>query len=82
VDGGGPPDHIVRKCREDLERRYEHQPFRELIDSDRFLIAIVTGREEKSLAIHECLKRHSWPIRFRIDVVPDLVQLIARFQHA
>jgi hypothetical protein len=80
VDFGDPPDHIARKCREDPESRCRHAAFKELIDSDRFLIALVTAREEKAAAIHECLKRHTWPNRFRIEVVPDLVHLLTRFE--
>lgn len=80
VDFGGTPENIVRKCKDDLEVRYPYSAFKDLIDNDRFLIAIATGREEKSAAIHECLKRHSWPVKFRIEVVSDLVQLIARFE--
>lgn len=82
VDFGGAPEHIVRKCREDLENRRRFEPFRQLIDGGRFLIALVTAREEKAAAIHEAIKKHDWPIRFRIEVVPDLVHLIARFQSA
>jgi hypothetical protein len=80
VDYGGPPEHIVRKCKEDLADRYCHQAFKELIDSDRFLIAIVTARKEKAAAIHEAIKLRQWPNRFRIEVVPDLVNLITRFE--
>lgn len=80
VDHGGPPDHVVRKCKEDLEQRYAHEAFRELIDQGRFLIAVVTGREEKKQAIHEALRRHRWSIRFRIEVVSDLVHLTTRFE--
>jgi hypothetical protein len=79
VDLGGPPDHVVRKCTEDLEDRYVHTGFRELIDQGRFLIGIVTGREEKKETIRDALRRHRWPIRFRVEVVSDLVHLIARF---
>lgn len=79
VDCGGSADHVVRKCRGDLEERQEHPPFAELIGRGQFLIAVVTGRAEKAAAIHEALKRHSWPIRFRIEVIPELVGLIPRF---
>lgn len=82
VDYGGPPEHIIRKCRQDVEIRYPNQAFTSLMDEGRFLIAIVTGREEKVAAIHECLKRFEWKVRFRIEVLPDLVELIARFQSA
>lgn len=80
VDHGGPPDHIVRKCKEDLQQRYAYKAFTDLIDHDRFMIAIATGTAEKAAAIHEAVKRHDWRNRFRIEVVEDLIHLIARFQ--
>jgi hypothetical protein len=81
VDYGGPPDHIVRKCKQDIDDRYAQESFRQLIDAGGFLVAIVTAREEKAAAIHEALKRHDWKnTRFRIEVVPDLVHLITRFE--
>jgi hypothetical protein len=80
VDFGGPPEHVVRKCKQDIDDRYPHPAFKELIDSDRFLIAVVTAREEKAAAIHDAIKRQTWQNRFRIEVVPDLVHLITRFE--
>ena len=82
VDQGGPADHVLRKCREDLDTRYEHKPFRELIDAGRLLIAVVTARQEKADQIHEAIQRHTWPNRFRIEVVPELIHLIPRLQRA
>lgn len=78
VDHGGPPDHVVRKCREDFDARYRHEAFRPVIDNDRFLIAVVTATQEKATAIHEAIKRHNWAIRFRIEVVSDLIHLMVR----
>jgi len=78
VDCGGPVDHIVRKCREDIRDRYQHEAFRQYIDNDRFMIAIVTARAEKAAAIHEALKRHQWNCRFRLETVPELANLITR----
>lgn len=78
VDGGGPPDHIVRKCRNDLEHRYAHEAFKETIDGDRFLIGIVTAMEGKKDAIRAALRRHRWPTPFRIEVVPELIHLLPR----
>lgn len=78
VDQGGTPDHVVRKCRADLEERQRIPAWREVIEGDRFLIAVATVHEGKADAIRESLRRHSWPIRFRIEVVPDLIQLIGR----
>lgn len=80
VDCGGPPDHVARKCREDLDRRLEHPAFRDLVANDQFMIAILTGREEKAGAIHEALKRREWPNRFRLSVIPELVSLITRLE--
>ena len=79
VDCGGSADHVIRKCRGDLEERQEHEAFAALIERNQFLIAVATGRAEKAAAIHESLKRHQWPIRFRIEVIPELVNLIPRF---
>ena len=80
VDFAGELSHLMRKCRQDVDRRYEHQSFRELIDNGCFLIALVTAREERKDDIHAALRRYEWPIHFRIEVVPNLVHLLARFQ--
>lgn len=80
VDCGGPPDHVVRKCREDLDRRLEHDAFRDLVARDQFMIAVLTGKKEKTDAIGEALKRSDWPIRFRLAVIPELVHLITRLE--
>ena len=80
VDFGGELPHVIRKCREDVDRRYRHPAFRELIDGQRFVIAIVTAREERKKDIHTALRRYEWPIHFRIEVVPNLVHLLTRFQ--
>ena len=78
IDQGGTPDHIVRKCQSDLSARESVGAFRELIETDRFLIAIGTTHEDKAAAIRQSLRRQQWPIRFRIEVIPDLIQLIGR----
>jgi hypothetical protein len=78
VDCGGAVDHVVRKCRGDLEERQGHASFASLIERGQFLIAVVTGREEKATAIREAIRRHQWPIRFRVEVVPELLQLMPR----
>ena len=56
VDQGGPPDHIARKCYEDVEKRRVLKPFRELIELNRFMIAIVVPREEN----HKKLLLNQW----------------------
>ncbi len=78
VDGGGTVDHILRKCRDDVRHRIRHQTFRDLVDNDRFMIAVVTAREEKAAFLHDAIKRQDWKCRFRIETVPELAQLITR----
>ncbi len=80
VDYGGPPEHLVRKARQDIQARLPHPAFRQLMDSGRFLLTILTGRKEKQAAIEQSLKDHEWPVEIRVDVLADLVELIARFQ--
>lgn len=70
VDCGGSVDHIVRKCRQDVARRERLPAFAPYINNRRFLIALVTAREEKAAVIHESLKRQDWPCLFRIETVP------------
>lgn len=77
VDQGGPPDHVIRKCREDLEMQIRVTAIRELIEQDRFLISIITATEEKAAAIREAIERHTWNARFRVEAVEDLAQLLA-----
>jgi hypothetical protein len=76
VDLGGTPDGLLSKSREALNARLAIPAFKQVIDHDRFLIAIVTCSNEKRGAIEDALKRHTWPVRFRVGVVPDLVSLI------
>ena len=80
VDYGGGLEHIVRKCHDEIETRYESAVFKQIIDNDRFLVAIVTAHQDKVNAIHEAVKRQKWPCRFRIEAVPDLANLITRFE--
>jgi hypothetical protein len=77
VDQGGPPDHVIRKCREDLEMQLRIAAVRTLIEQDRYLVAIITATEEKAAAIREAIERHSWNVRFRVEAVEDLAQLLA-----
>ena len=78
VDQGGTPDHIARKCEKDIQDRSRIVSFRELVETDRFMITIITAHEEKAATIRETLRRRSWPVRFRVAVVADLAFLITR----
>jgi hypothetical protein len=77
VDLGGSVEHILRKCRSDLAARMAHPAFDRLVHNDRFLIALVTGREEKAVRLREATAGlNNWPLRFRVEAVPELVELV------
>lgn len=77
VDLGGSVDHILRKCRDDIAARIKHEAFEHLMNNRRFAIAIITAREEKVEKIREATeKRQDWPVDFRIEAVPELVELV------
>jgi len=78
VDFGSELNHLTRKLREDIDHRYEHEAFRPFIDEGRFLIALVVAQKERKEDVRAALRRDDWPVVFRIEVVSDLVHLIAR----
>lgn len=78
VDFGAELNHLIRKLHEDIDHRYEHQAFRQFIDEGRFLIALVVARDDRKEDVRAALRRSDWPVLFRIEVVSDLVHLIAR----
>ncbi len=78
VDLGGSVEHMLRKCRADLAARMAHPAFDQLIHNDRFMIALVTGREEKAVRLREATSNlANWPVRFRVEAVPELVELVS-----
>jgi hypothetical protein len=81
VDLGGPADHIVRKCRADLEQQIVLPQISELVKLDQFMMAIITTSKQKKDDIEDALLRHSWPVTFRVEAVPDLAALLASQQH-
>jgi hypothetical protein len=77
VDLGGSVDHILRKCRDDIAARQRIDAFDHLMNNRRFALAIVTGRKEKADKIQEAVQqRRDWPVEFRIEAVPELVELV------
>lgn len=80
VDCSGDAAHVARSCNEQLEKRYVHEAFRQLIDQDRFVIAIVMATEAQKESITDALNRRTWPhpVPFRLHVAPDLTHLICR----
>jgi hypothetical protein len=80
LDLGGDAAYVARKCAEQIELRQRRPPLRQLIDSRRFLLGIATGTEEKKAEILRVLGAASWPVEFRIEVVPELVPLVGALQ--
>lgn len=80
VDLGGHATYVARKCAEQIEIRQKRPPLRQLIDSRRFLVGIATGTEEKKADILRVLRTATWPVEFRIEVVPELVHLVGALQ--
>ena len=78
VDGGGPPDHVVRKCAADVEKRVGVPALAKLIEQDRFVIAVVTAHDAKVAQIQDALRRRAWRIRFHVVAFPELAPLITR----
>ena len=81
VDQGGTPDYIIRKAAAELESREPSAAFRELIHSGRFLLGVATGTKEKEDAIQRAFAARAWPpVQLRTEIVPELVQIVGRFQ--
>jgi hypothetical protein len=77
VDLGGSVDHILRNCRDDIAERLRFDAFEHLMNNGRFAIAIVTARAEKVEKIREATnERQDWPVAFRVEAVPELVELV------
>lgn len=83
VDLGGKPDHVARKCRDDIDSRRRLKAFNELLKQGGFRLVVVTGTTEKAAAIRDSLDQHCWPdgLQLHLAVVPDLLQLTARISH-
>jgi hypothetical protein len=80
IDLGGPPDHVARKCMQDINRRRRIPEFLPFIRSGRFRLVVITATSEKALALRHAIDRHDWPVELPIhfSIVPDLLALTAR----
>lgn len=77
VEGAGTVAHITHKIKQDIidSRRYV-PALRNLIDEGRFAVAVVTFNDDKRLAILDGLRQIPTTVAFRVEVVPELTQLI------
>ncbi len=73
----GPPDYIVRKCREDVEAYQGCASLSDLIAKDKLLLALLVATPERAAVTKEALLKHRWPLRFRVEVVAELTHVLA-----
>jgi hypothetical protein len=77
VDQGAKASKFVAKVRRVIRARYAIPSFFRLIQSGRFLIAIVTASSQKKADIEDVLRRRArGSVRFRVEVITELMPLL------
>ncbi len=79
VDQGSDYMRIIRRCRKITQIRMKLESFNNLIlQKDGFLIAIVTAHQEKKYRLEKAIRKEkdSFSVKYRIEVCPDLANLI------
>jgi len=80
IDGGGDAAHVIRKVEQDLiGPRLAVPGLRQRMEQGHFILAIVTYLEDKKQQIAAAIHHHGAfqaPVRFRVEVVPELLPLI------
>ena len=77
VDSGREPRQLVRKVRKIIGRAYGVPNFAELIQSGRFVVAIVTPSEGKKRLLVQALgEEHRSPVRYRVEAMEELGRLL------
>lgn len=79
VDGGGTSDHVVRKIRDDIERRLPNAMIASLIHMRQFSISCVTYCETKKEDIQRRLQREEFVCDVEVQVVPSLSSILGTF---
>lgn len=81
--GGSDPRRIYQRYRRIVTQRFRFPAWRqEVIDRDRFIVAVITAKEERKKRIEEAFAEHQAVradnrlVSHRIEVVPDLIHLI------
>jgi hypothetical protein len=84
VDLGGTPEHVARKCFQDIAKRRDRELFGTLLREGRFKLVVITTAKEKAAAIQKALDRHAWPdgLAIHLVVLPQLAAFLGRTQHA
>lgn len=82
VELGGAVDHVMRKCRRDVESRRKHEIYTELMNAGRFGITVITGSQKKADLIFTAMRRAvDLPARLTAVSVPQLAEVIARLRY-
>ena len=68
VDLGGTPQHIAKKAATDCSRRLEIPEFRQLVDSDRFQMVVLTTTSSKARLIRQAIEGLAWESRTRLHL--------------
>ena len=84
TDLGGKPDHVARKCENDVRRRRDIPAFQELLRLGRFQLVVITTSQGKASLIRESLDSHLWPdgLVIHLAVLPQLSSFIGGPRHA
>ena len=77
IEGGGSTDHIVRHVENAIIQPRKSVPaLAQYIDQGRFVVAVVTFTAEKRGEIAQALGSLHTSVLFRVEVVPELRQLL------
>jgi hypothetical protein len=79
VDGGGTSDHVVRKIRDDIQRRLPNAMIASLIHMRQFSISCVTYSDTKKEDIERRLQREEFVCDVEVQVVPQLSSILGTF---
>ncbi len=80
VDLGGSPQHVAKKAAADCSVRLEYAEFQEMVDRERFQLAILTTTTSKAKLIRQAIESMSWipSIRLHLTMIPRLTLLQLR----
>lgn len=79
IDLGGTPEHVSKKCVQDIVCRQTQAEFNQLVAAKRFVLVVLTASTTKQELIQKAIAKRQWPkgMRFHVWVVPELAQLLS-----
>ncbi len=77
VDHGRDARRVYVRYRDIVAKRFKLPAWRQdVINRDRFIVAVITAKPEKKKRIEEVFREQRPKVPYRIEVVPDLIHLI------